>query len=379
MGENILDRQTHTELMAHNATTTNQQIIRNISHSKSICFISETGRADRPLQDPSVRYRCFHPAETLMQRGHFCSIYSAAQFYNNPCIDFDVYVFHRPNMARPNFREIVQLLRKHGRVLIADYDDLIFGTEDIALVSSAVKNGTLSPDHAIAAFASNLAGLCEFDRVTASTEPLAARVRQFNPDARVEVVPNIIPESILSTHEALGTHLYPRPGNTIGYFAGTRSHDKDFPVVEEALHRVLSENPDFNLLVVGPVAIPLGISSLPNVSTAPVVNYWRLPSLMTMCATVIAPLEMSDFNACKSRVKFLEAALTGCRLIASPIPDMQTIGTDHLTLAANLDDWYEALSWVPDPASKRNLALHNLNFLRRNCSVDGLENLGELK
>lgn len=346
---------------------------------KSVCFVSETGRIEQPLIDPSVRYRCYHPAETLSRAGHSCTVLSAAKFYENPCFDHDIYVFHRPNMARRNFLQVIRNLRRTGCRLIADYDDLIFGTEKVALVSSAVKNATLTPERAIAAFASNLAGLREFDRVTTSTEPLAARVREFNPGAEVAVVPNIVPHSVLTLQDYLGTYHRPRPEKTIGYFAGTKSHDRDFPVVGAALHRVLSENADFSLLVVGPVAIPKEIAALPNVFTAPVVNYLRLPSLMAMCSTVIAPLEDSAFNACKSRVKFLEAALSGCRLIASPIPDMAIIGPEHITLATDMDDWYRTLSAEPDAKATRDNAERNFAFLRQTCHIDGLEGIGDLK
>jgi hypothetical protein len=112
----------------------------------------------------------------LAGQGHFASVYSAAQFYKDPNFDYDVYVFHRPNKARKNFLPVLHRLRSAGKILIADYDDLIFGDEEIALQSSAAKNGTLTPEKAIAAFASNRSGLREFDKVTVSTAPLAQRV-----------------------------------------------------------------------------------------------------------------------------------------------------------------------------------------------------------
>lgn len=330
---------------------------------KSFCFVSETGRIEDPLLDPSVRYRCYHPAEALAAEGHQCTVTSAASFFENPSLNHDVYIFHRPNSARANFARMLAALRKFGAVLVADYDDLIFGDEKLALVSSAVKNATLIEERAISAFASNVAGLRQFDKVTASTEPLVERVKEFNPGAEALFAPNVIPPSILAVHKANLTPFVRRPSTSIGYFAGTRSHDKDFPVVEAALYRVLCERPDFNLLVVGPVAVPRGLTALPNVSTAPVVNFLRLPALMTMCATVIAPLEASEFNACKSRVKFLEAALGGCRLVASPIPDMRVIGPQHLTLAETMNDWYEALSQPLDNDERHALAQRNFEFL----------------
>lgn len=351
----------------------------SLKKKKSICFVSETGQTEHPLNDPSVRYRCFHPAEVLSRKGHFCSVYSAAKFYENPCLDFDTYVFHRPNVARKNFQRVVDNLHKMGRTLIADYDDLIFGGEDIALQSSAVKNATLTEEKAIAAFASNLSALKKFSRVTTSTRPLAAYVSKFNADAQVAVVENILPPSFVYMHDLLKTASILRPENTIGYFSGTKSHVRDFPVVEEVLYRVLLENPDFSLLVVGPLEISGALASLPNVSAGPVVNFLRLPSVMTKCATVIAPLEDGDFNACKSRVKFLEAAVSGCRLIATPIPDMVAVGDGRMAYATTQDEWYDALSFPPPGGRDMSVVKKNMKFLRDNLQVEGLELLGGLQ
>jgi glycosyltransferase involved in cell wall biosynthesis len=350
-----------------------------VRNRKSICFVSETGRIDNPLKDPSVRYRCYHPAEALLADGHHCVVTSAARFFENPTFSHDVYVFHRPNSARINFDRLLGALRKMGATLVADYDDLIFGDEKLALVSSAVKNGKLTEAQAINAFASNLVALQQFDKVTVSTEPLVARVKEHNPGSETLYAPNVIPPSILAVHKENRTPFLRRPNTSIGYFAGTHSHDKDFPVVEEALYRVLSERPDFHFLVVGPVAVPRSLAALPNVGTAPVVNFLRLPGLMTMCSTVIAPLEETDFNACKSRVKFLEAALGGCRLVASPIPDMRVIGPQHLTLAESINDWYEVLSQPLNTEERHHLAQRNFDLLEHTAFNASLKHLTGIK
>ncbi len=343
-----------------------------VQDKKTICYITETGRKDRPILDPSARYRCFHPSEILTRRGHFCSIYSAQQFHDNPNYDFDVYIFHRPNTARSGFTKTIEFLRKNGRVIVADYDDLVFGDDSIALESSVFKNGILSSSDVIKSFKSNLDALTLFDLVTTSTTPLADQVRRFNPYAEVHTISNILPPSLLGVHHELGTHVRPRSATAIGYFAGTRSHDKDLPIASEVLQRVLLENQKYSLLIVGPVSIPPSLASLPNVIIAPAVSFMRLPALMTMCSTVIAPLESTGFNMCKSRVKFLESALSGCRLIATPIPDMKAVGVDRLTLAADLDEWYEALSNLEEK-SYNYTATENANFLNNGWDVSSLE------
>jgi hypothetical protein len=344
----------------------------------SICFISETSRKDRPILDPSVRYRCYHPAEFLQREGHHCAVYSGANFFEAPVYDHDVFVFHRPNTARPGFERTFNTLLRMGRTLIADYDDLIFGTEKIALGSSAVKNRTLSPETAIQSFASNLDAMRHFDKISVSTTPLGDMVKRFNRGAEVRISHNHLPVTMTRPHMEFGTPYRVRPKGTIGYFAGTNSHNRDFPIVEEVLHRVLLENADFSLLVVGPVSLPASLASLPNVVTAPPIGYWRLPYLMTLCNTVIAPLEDGEFNACKSRVKFLEAALAGCRLIASPIPDMEAIGGTRLVLARNKDEWYEALSAPETGEAELHRVEANLRFLEEERNLDGLKGLGGL-
>lgn len=333
-------------------------------------FVSETSRGTRPLLDPSVRYRCFHPAEVLTDQGQVCAVASADQFYSRPNLNYDTYVFHRPKFGRPSFVAVIEALKKAGRRLIADYDDLIFGDEEAALGSPAVKNKRVSDEAAIESYRDNLAALRLFDEVTTSTEPLAERVRAVHPHARVTVVPNIVPPSVTALHDRLRTWSRPRAATTIGYFAGTRSHDKDIEIAGAVLHRVLSENPDFTLLVIGPVALPHGLGALPNVTVAPVTDYLRMPARMSLCSTVIAPLETGGFNDCKSRVKLLEAALSGCRLVATPIPDMIAAGTDHFVPARSRDDWYEALSCPPDDAQRAETAARNFAFLDRRESID---------
>lgn len=162
-----------------------------------ICFVTETGRGDRPILDPSVRYRCYHFAEELSKVGYLANVYSAKQFYADPTADFDTYIFHRPNIARLNFERTVAFLRERGRKVIADYDDLIFGDAETALESSAVKNGTLTPALALTAFSSCHKAMDLFDHFTTSTAPLASQVRRHRPDAMIVVTPNFLPNALL--------------------------------------------------------------------------------------------------------------------------------------------------------------------------------------
>lgn len=343
-----------------------------------ICFVSQTGRNENPLLDPSARYRCYHFAESLQQDNYICAVCSANQFFQNPNFYFDIYVFHRPHLNIEVRREILEILKQKNKVLIADYDDLIFGDSDLALISSIAKNGIYKViEDVIDLFQKNLESLRFFDKVTVSTEVLANYVRKYNSKATVIVARNFIPKSLMALHVINKTHLNYRPSTMIGYFCGTKSHNMDFPIVEDIIYRVLMENPHFKFLVVGPLTFSEYLMKLPNVLIGESVNYLRLANIMSKCSKVIAPLELTEFNQCKSMVKGLEAAVSGCKLIATPIKDM--LDNEHISFATTEDEWYELLSMEITEKNRLHMANNNFNNLVFLCneSINSFKNIME--
>lgn len=317
--------------------------MKKLIPKKNICFITETGKKDEKISDASVRYRCYHIAETLLLDGHFCSIYSSEQFFSNPNLDFDVYIFHRPTTKRSGFNRLIKSLKNLNKILIADYDDLIFGDYQIYTKCAAVRNKNLSEESAEIVFRSNLEALSEFTNVTTSTKMLSEYAKKYNSNANVSTVNNFIPQSLISTYSNSILNIKKPKNDVIGYFSGSASHNFDLEMIADVLDRVLIENPNYGFMVVGPVQLSPKIKHLRNVKTLPLVPYQKLPSLMMLCSKIIAPLENNEFNQCKSRVKFLESMLANCDLISSPIQDMSDIKSKHLKLAKNKDEWYELL------------------------------------
>lgn len=335
---------------------------------KKVCFVSFTSRKERPILDPSVRYRCYHHAEALADLGFTCAVLSADQFLTAPTYDYDVYVFHRPSVSDARFESAIYKLNSLGKIIFGDYDDLIFGNKESALESSIAKNKVKTLEETEKIFKENLDGLKLINNFFVSTEPLARQVRKYKESAQVTTVPNTIPNSIIEMVASYGLVHAPRSPKSLGYFCGTKSHDKDFPIVAEILYRVLCEDRDMSLLIVGPLTLPPSIAAHPRVTKVDAVGYLRLFSPMASCGTVIAPLEDTMFNDCKSRVKFLEAALTGCRLVASPIDDMRRLDGAERDLPTNENDWYAALSSPPSELERRRMAAQNWDYIVSNCN-----------
>jgi len=333
----------------------------------SVCFVSITSDQVRPILDASTRYRCFHVAEQLVADGHRCCVQTAWEFVARRTWDYDVYVFHRPTGTLPGLASAIKELKRRGKRVIADYDDLIFGDADTAEVSSIVKNGMLSLEAAVATFDDNAQTLRLFDDVTTSTHPLAARVLECNNHCRVRVVPNAIPDTMFALSDRLRLAESTRPSRHIGYFCGTATHKLDFPVLHKAIMRVLDEHQDSRLIVVGPIDLHEDLQNHPRCLRESHVRYQYLPSLMSRCRVCVAPLEDTVFNNCKSRVKFLEAGMAGCHLVASPIDDMRRVSDAWISLPKSAGDWHAAVSAALETDGAIDHAVENYEYLKRNC------------
>lgn len=305
-----------------------------ISNKNRILYISNTGRT-RPILDPSARYRCYHAAEILHSQGIYASVTTLASFIKEPLpLDFDVYIFHRPGTAAI---ENIRKLKHYQKTVIADYDDLIFGDENIALQSSLFLNGNRDAEEVIDIYKRNLLALKEFNIFTCSTEHLATAIKAQCENANVFVIHNFLPPSILKkTSDCLKKK---KDMNQIVYCCGTQSHNKDFKIVEEAIVRCLKKDTTFRFFLIGPLKIGDELNRLPNVYFHSAVDYWDLFEIMSNSAFAIAPLENSIFNNCKSNVKFLESAATGVTLLASPIPDMVRVKDSGIILCTNEVDF----------------------------------------
>ena len=308
-----------------------------------ILFVSTTQKIDRPYEDPSVRYRCFYPAAELIKMGQYAYVISAGKFQKNFEIlpGFDVYIFHRPSFSE-RFYEICCKLK--DKVLIADFDDYNL---DIGLTNNMprVKRGTASLN-STAKIISNFfegASLCDF--YTASTADLRDKIKKLLhiPANRIITVHNGVPEEYVSlaklASKKLGNSTY-----TFGYFPGTVSHDLDYEIFNSAIRKMkLKEK--CSMLLVGPLTID-NVNPDLRIERHDYVDFSELPFLMAQCKAIIAPLENTGFNASKSGLKFWESALCGCRVLATPIPDIDRFHSPALLKCHNEKEWQENIQRV---------------------------------
>lgn len=153
------------------------------------------------------------------------------------------------------------------------------------------------------------------------------------------------------------------------YCSGSLSHNRDFDMVAGAFLHSFEQDPNLRLIVVGTLQLPESLSAHPNVFCHEAVDYWQMFRLMSRSCMVIAPLEESLFTRSKSNVKFLEACVSGCYPVASPIPDMERVGDAAITFCRDAAEFEAAFrnraSLYTPQAARENYA-----YLVKNCGSE---------
>jgi glycosyltransferase involved in cell wall biosynthesis len=143
----------------------------------------------------------------------------------------------------------------------------------------------------------------------------------------------------------------------VGYASGTRTHDRDFNLVQPALREVLARHAQVELWLIGDIDPGAAWGPLrERVKIFPRVPWRRLPERLALLDINLAPLvPESPFNQAKSEIKFMEAALVRVPTIASPT-DAFAYAIDsgrNGFLAGSLEEWQAALETLVMDAERR--------------------------
>lgn len=311
---------------------------------RSIAFIAGNKNPQKFASDPAFIYRCENPAAAAKEQGH-----NAHCLHINDCYtklpEVDIAVFHRPCtrtwLQRWQFRQLIRRLRAQGTLLIADFDDRVFAS-DFAKDSPGVRNNYVSLKQTQKNFAQHQRVLNLFDTYTVSTTPLQQTLQPLV-DGPVHWLPNA-PHKSWYRHQPTAT-----ADNTfiIKYLPGTRSHDKDFALVADAVGQFLSKHKDAQLHITGvldPSQLPHSLAAQKDQiiwqQKQPYDLYWQC---VNAGHVHLAPLEDTPFNRCKSALKAIEAGFFNRPTIASPIPDMQRLASAGVSYAQTPTEWFEQL------------------------------------
>lgn len=290
-----------------------------------------------------LRYRVHHAAESLAEIGVTSRVchYASAEV-GEAIAQADVVILFRTPFSRA-VRRILHQARECGVPVIFSADDLVFHPEWV-LDAPALLHEDSDLVRGFREAAQACARTARFcDAVIGSSSVLVAAAQDLGlPSFLLRNSTGRLLEEISGSCKAS-----PESSLQMGYFSGTDTHDRDLASIAPALAGAMTEIPALGLTLGGPLEIPSILRPLAHrIERIPLMGWSDLPAYLAEMSVNLAPLELSGrFNAAKSDVKFLEAALVGVPTVASPNPEFLrgTLGGRLARLADTLPAWEEAV------------------------------------
>ncbi|MDH6592683.1 processive 1,2-diacylglycerol beta-glucosyltransferase [Variovorax sp. TBS-050B] len=282
----------------------------------------------------------------------------------------------RHNATLSEQARLLEYLSASGTPYIYEIDDNL-----LDLNSGPGAPGYPSPEQRqiIMRFARNAAGLI------VSTLPLKHRMTRLN--SNIEVVENCLDERLfdfdLVNAKSEQRADAKRAGLVIGYM-GTYSHLEDLLAIVEPLRGILRERRDsmrMEIVGIGDEALIRGLFDGLPVSVVKVpdgrVEY---PAFMKWMQReidwdfAIAPLIDSEFNRCKSDVKFLDYSLNRIPGIYSATQSYSETVVDKqngLLVPADRQAWRDALALLADDSAlRRTLSENAFSYVRAHRTLE---------
>ena len=303
------------------------------------------------------RYRVLHQIEQLRSLG-----INAAEIYYTVCTPFSILDASTIVFYRCPYTEYIggaiKLAKELNKTVLYDIDDLVIDkayTDTIPSVQKLNKRERALYDEGVIRMGATLR-MC--DAATTTTTRLRHELLKYVPE--VYINRNCASELMAKLSEDVckekqrKEEIAQEKGRKksdkviIGYFSGSLTHNADFDMIKPALKRIMDENPQVRLLLMGELDLPKDMAPYrEKIIRKPFVDWKQLPQVIGSVDINLAPTEYTVFNEAKSENKWVEAALVKVPTVASRIGAFIDAVQDGETgFLSGDDEWYETLSKV---------------------------------
>lgn len=325
------------------------------------------------LPHPS-RYRVSHQREQLLAK----NIVTSEIFYTDLTLDlvkrYRLFIFYRCPYT-DTVGEFIKLARKYHKHVLFDMDDLLIDesyTRTIDYIKTLPQDEKDLYYNGIELMQKTLK-LCEGAITT--TEAMAGELKKFVPE--VYINRNLASDRMLQlSEEAYAARQAGTPHDTvdIGYFSGNITHNQDFEMVLPAIVRLMETYDNVRLCLAGEITLPEELKQFrERVVINKLVEWEKLPELISTADINIAPLVDTLFNRAKSENKWVEAALVRVATVASNTGAFERMIKDGVTgiLCDNTTEaWYAALErLVTDREYRTSIAQNAYAYANENCTT----------
>ncbi len=328
----------------------------------------------------STRYRVYNIIEGLTYKGIFCEIiYTLTEQNVFKSLDSDIIViFRSDDTEETNY--LINQAKQANIPVVFDIDDLIFDTQIVDSIDAFSSLSQEEYNQNINRVKGMNKVIKQCDCATTTTSYLASKVENLG--IKTFIIPNTINIGQRQTAE-----MFANLNNAnndilkIGYFSGTKTHEKDFDQAQNALTKILNKYPNVQLHIIGELDITNRFKGLENqVVKHPFMPYIKMIVYLSRTDINIAPLELNNpFNEGKSELKIFESAMLGVPTVASAVNSYSNCITDGVNgmLAHTEDEWFNKLSSLIEDQNLRNSLAENAynNIFKRFYIVDNIDNI----
>ena len=233
--------------------------------------------------------------------------------------------------------------QEKGKKIVLDLDDSLTVTKD----NPHYEEHKVSDAKVIIQKTAEIA-----DLITTTQDYLADKLKKINP--KVEVLPNYMDMDRWEFNYKPNTSGRIR----IGYCASV-THWLDVKMIEQPLKRILREYKNIDLVMIGDMRYKTLFKEFNNVEVMLGLSFDAWPNKLNGLRLDIglAPLRDTEFNRCKSGIKWAEGAINKIPMVVSPTiySDISREFDGRLGMIANTpEEWYQSIKNLIDCKNLRD-------------------------
>jgi hypothetical protein len=332
-----------------------------------ILYISVTGIKNKIYLDQSVMYRCYNFCSELEEQGYISSVINYEKFDFKMIDCYDIFIFHRPKFDA-KLEEAILLLQEKDKLYFADYDDLVVGEKNY-IDYPRYKLDISNEDECQKYFSNNTKALEYFSNVFVSTEELKKEISKLDETKNIEILYNSISKELLSLSDYLNSLPKVDKFFNIGFFAGSLMHKLSFESIEKALLKLLEQNSNIRVFLVGGIFEDFEIINNPAVVLIDRVSYVEYLSILSKMNLNLSPLILDNFSKCKSALKVFEAGILKVPTIVKKTTDSIRLEKSGITFIEKDEEWYEKIQEIY-LQNKNNEKIEKIySYCKNNCYI----------
>ncbi len=318
-------------------------------------------------ESSSSRYRVDHFREQMILRGVLSDCVLMKNIDPQIAKNYDALVIYRCPHT-PALQQMIDEAHSLGRRVFYDVDDYIFDYEMLCEMDF-ITTEEYKDYEGYSASIRRCMELC--DAFLTSTIALADSID------KVMGKPTCVNRNVVSIEMNIASLLaLPRPADgkvVLGYFSDANSHKGNLALIEPVLTKVMRENPNVLLKIVGPMEVPTSLKDFgERVLCRAFVDWRELPQLIASVDINLMPLEDSLFHRAETENLWMEAALVKVPTILSDSPELSTIIDDgeNGLLCAGIAQFEGALNCLVNNADeRRRIGQNAFEWVQGHCTT----------